>query len=692
MIVKSGGAGLMASRIETPTRFGITMTSRRLLPLAVPSARRGLSVVLVVVMALTVSAGAASAAVDDPDVDTAADYEYRVDPEAGTVSVTIDLAVTADKPNRDTADGFYQYFFEGYALPIPDVARDITVTDEAGNPLSFGTDDGTEGFLLLEIRFRRNLFYGQTANIVVRYSLPPGQPRSETFVRVNPAYAGFEAWVHPYLEQASVTIVTPNGFMDTSVGSIDSHFTVRGEDDELWFEALDIDAEQFWSLVSLTRDSELTATALEVDGHAIEIRAWPGDEEWVDHVTTNLETGLPILINTVGLDWPVEEELVVLESFSPYLEGYGGWYDWRRRQITIGDELDDHVVMHELAHVWLNERLFGERWITEGLADVLAAEVVETMGQDRPEPPVTALDDPNRLPLARWEYGSGDAEQERWGYAASWTVNRRLADLVGVDTLTEVMGAADNDEISYVGDGEVEPTGFTDGWRRYLDLIENRGRVADDAVAELFTEWVVPPGDRPILEQRDASRAAYAELETAGAPWSPPLAVREAMTAWRFGPADDLMAQAAEVLEIRDTMAERLEPVGAQLPDELEQAYQGAGDLDEVTRLVDRVDAASLELRDAHDGVRGADGMFQWIGALGRGLDGELEEAVDAFEDNDLAEVEATTADIDNVVDDLGRDGVVRSGVAAAALAMVSAGGVVVALRRSRERDVVQVT
>jgi hypothetical protein len=657
-----------------------------------PSARRGLSVLLVVVMALTVSAAAAGAAVDDPDVDTAADYEYRVDPEAGTVSVTIDLTVTADKQTRYTADGYYQYFFEGYALPIPDVARDISVTDQAGNPMSFGTDDRTEGFLLLEIRFRRNLFYGQTANIVVRYSLPPGQPRTETFVRVNPAYAGFEAWVHPYLEQASVSIVTPNGFTDTSVGSIDSRFTVRSEDDELWFEALDIDPEQFWSLVSLTRDSELTATALEVDDHAIEIRAWPGDQEWVDHVTTNLEKGLPALIDTVGLDWPVEDELVVLESFSPYLEGYGGWYDWRRRQITIGDELDDHVVMHELAHVWLNERLFDERWITEGLADVLAAEVVKAMGQDRPEPPVTALGDPARLPLALWEYGSGDAEQERWGYAASWTVSRRLADLVGVDTLTGVMQAADGDEISYVSDGEVEPTVFTDGWRRYLDLIENRGRVGDGAVVELFTEWVVPPGERPILERRDASRAAYAELETAGDPWSPPLVVREAMTAWRFGPADDLMAEATGVLETRDTMVERLEPVGAELPDELEQAYQGAEDLDELARLVDRVDAASLELRDAYDGVRGADGVFERIGALGRDLDGELAAAVDAFEDNDLAEVEATTGDIDATVDALGRDGVVRSGVAVVALALLGGGGAVVARRRRLDRGVDRVT
>lgn len=663
------------------------MTPPQLLSMARSIARRGLSIVLIVVIGLTASSGAAAAAVDDPDLDTSADYEYRVDPETGTVSVSIDLSVTADKPNRNTDDGYYEYFFEGYALPVPDVARDITVTDRAGNPLSFDADDSPEGFLLLEIRFRRNLRYRQTANVVVQYFLPPGQPRSKSFVRINPAYAGFEAWVHPYLEQASISIVTPYGFMDTSVGSVGSRFTVRGEDDELRFEATDVDPEQFWSLVSLTRDSELTSAELEVEGHSVEIRSWPGDDEWVDHVITNLEKGLPVLIDTMGLDWPVDDELVVMESFSPYLEGYGGWYDWRRRQITIGDELDDHVVMHELSHVWLNDRLFSERWIIEGLADVLAAEVVEAMGQDRPTPPTTVLGDPHSVPLSDWEHGSGDTEQEEWAYGASWTVTRKLADVVGVESLTEVMQAVDDDEISYPGDATVESTAFSNGWRRYLDLIENRGLVADDRVVELFTDWVVTPDDLPSLEQREASRAAYAELEQAGARWAPPLAVRAAMTTWLFGKADELMVAAADLLDIRDTMVERLEPVGASLPGELEETYQRADhEMAEAARLVGEADAASMELRQAHDGVEGANGVFERVGAIGRDLDSELAAAVDAFEANDLGEVAARTDKIDDTVAELGRDGLVRSGVVAMALVAVGGGGTLIARRRRRGR------
>ncbi|MCP3910813.1 MAG: hypothetical protein GY745_18820 [Actinomycetia bacterium] len=39
---------------------------------------------------------------------------------------------------------------------------------------------------------------------------------------------------------------------------------------------------------------------------------------------------------------------------------------------TTVDEVDEQLTLHELSHVWFNDSLFDQRWITEGLADEVA--------------------------------------------------------------------------------------------------------------------------------------------------------------------------------------------------------------------------------------------------------------------------------------------------------------------------------
>lgn len=630
-----------------------------------------------------------AAVIDDADVDTEADYLYRVDPADGQVEVTIELSVTADKPNRTTSSGYFQYFFDGTFLAIPAEVGDLAVTDGAGQALEFEIDDSVPDIIQLLIDFRRNLFYRETTEVIISFTLPGGAARGDELTRVNGAYAGFQAWVDPRLEAASLTVITPPGFVDRSTGSEAFAPGERrdGPDgDEVWFVAEDIDPEFQWASVSMARDEALVTTEFEVDVDAddpeeasFDVLAWPGDREWSDFVTDNLDAGLPLLAEEIGLPWPLDEDLTVIESYDPYLNGYAGWYDVRSAEIEIGDVLDSHVMFHELSHVWFNGNLFEERWITEGLADEFGAEVVEALGDERPTPPRTSSSAPATIPLNRWQAQTDDVDEEEWAYGASWTVTKAMVDLVGIESLSAAAQAAARNEIAYLGEGAPETEMVAPDWRFYLDLIENRGGVDGDEVTDLFEEWVIAPGEIGELADRAVSRERYAALAETGQgggvgendeAWAPPLAVRRALARWDFDRADDLMVDAGDLLERR---AEAVEVLGdvegllpewageVDLPERLEAAYEtAADDLEDATEEADQVVAAAKELRDSGEAVEAATSPLQRIGAIGSDHRGDLALAATEFEAGDLDGAVATADGIEADVEQLSQRGLLR--------------------------------
>ena len=108
--------------------------------------------------------------------------------------------------------------------------------------------------------------------------------------------------------------------------------------------------------------------------------------------------------------------------------------------IEIGDELDQQVILHELAHVWFNDSLFSGRWINEAFADQSAALAMAAAGEEQPQPEAIEADDPGRLKLNDWSDPDLQAEvsddQERYGYNASWAVLDAITDEIGVDGFT----------------------------------------------------------------------------------------------------------------------------------------------------------------------------------------------------------------------------------------------------------------
>ena len=62
-----------------------------------------------------------------------------------------------------------------------------------------------------------------------------------------------------------------------------------------------------------------------------------------------LSTGVPALVKRIGLPWPVAGSLTVTEVSSALLEGYAGFYSPEKHAITISEDLDPLVIVHEAA-------------------------------------------------------------------------------------------------------------------------------------------------------------------------------------------------------------------------------------------------------------------------------------------------------------------------------------------------------
>ncbi|MCP5025191.1 MAG: M1 family metallopeptidase [Actinomycetia bacterium] len=612
-----------------------------------------------------------SALVENPDLDTGGSYLYDVRADEGRVVVTVDLSITADKPNQSVRGGYRQFYFDGYLFPIPAEAEDVVVTDGAGRDLEFDRELDSDLVHTLVIEFRRNLLYRQTAEIQVSYSLSSGAPRSDNPTRVNPAYVALDLWTAPLLEEAEVKVILPNGFeSNEGFGEILQRQRVDGV---VHFDATDVDPEDFWAYVSIANTEALESHEIELDGFAVTVRSWPGDSQWADTVTTTVEEALPELIELVGEPWPSTLALTIRESYSPTLAGYGGWYDEDARRIEIGEDVDERLVLHELGHVWFNDSLFDQRWITEGLADEFAAHVVENRGGADTDPPPTSLLDASARSLNRWSRFMSDPEDEEWGYNASWTVMHAIAEEVGFPTIAAAVASAEAGTIPYEGGLEPEPGQGRHDWRFLLDLLENHGSVTDDAVRELFEEWVLTDSEARELEARGESRVTYFDLMDAAGDWAIPVAVRLPMSNWDFDEADELMADAAEILDGRDQLVVDLEVVGAALPDSVETAFESAEDgFTETTETLEDVAAAAGEIGTAHELATASPSLFERVGLLGVDLDAELGDAIEAFEAGDLDRSGDEAAEIEDLLELADRDGKLRVGAVA--------GGVVILL------------
>ena len=142
-----------------------------------------------------------------------------------------------------------------------------------------------------------------------------------------------------------------------------------------------------WAVVSLRDPSRTDERSVEVNGVALLLDGFQDDPGWSRFVAKQVTKGIPALEKLVGAKWPGGLERI-REDASPSVYGYDGWFDPTDDEIVIGERLDSDLIFHELSHAWVNGERFDDRWVSEGLAQVLAERAVEATGgtpYDAPE-------------------------------------------------------------------------------------------------------------------------------------------------------------------------------------------------------------------------------------------------------------------------------------------------------------------
>ena len=326
------------------------------------------------------AAPVALAAPDELDVRTTA--RYVVDPGTHRVRVIVDLMAFNSKPTVTGGGTVTRYFFDGVNLGVQPEAVRLKATQD-GEPIRLKVVN-RDGYRLATVRFRERIYFQEAARVRLTFDLPAGEPRSDSDVRVGTAFATFVAWA--FGDEGTVRVEVPARYRVDHSGDTLEPVSGSGGSMQVLTGATD-DPIAWYAQVNATDDAALTNDRLTLaDGEPVVIHAWPEDSRWRTRVRTLLRDGVPELARRIGLPWPVDGPLSVVEVHTPVLEGYAGFYDQASDEITISEDLDDLTIVHEASHAWFNKRLFTERWIGEGLADEYAWRVLTRPGSQGRRP------------------------------------------------------------------------------------------------------------------------------------------------------------------------------------------------------------------------------------------------------------------------------------------------------------------
>jgi hypothetical protein len=638
------------------------------------------------------TAGTASAA--DDFLRLQADTTYRVDATHRVVHVRIDWDATNLQPNtvRRTSTGTItsRYYYDRILFAVPLEARSVRAAS-GGSALPTSVRARTR-YREVTVRMPR-LFYRGSRAIRVDFDLPSGKPRSNSDTRVGPAFTTFTAWAWGDDGRGTVRIILPRGFDDSGYGE-DVRKHAFQDRVELTTGTIRKPLEWYWVVIA-DRPSALTDLRIRPADRPIVVHAWPEDTAWRDRVAAVLKDGLPVLEDLIGLQWPVTSDLEITEVHTPLLHGYAGFYDTATDDITMSEDLDEQTILHETSHAWFNGDLLRDRWLDEGLAEYFADRArtklaltggfapTETESNAAGHFPLNAWPDPSRIDDDQTE------AQETFGYAASYTVIKRIADEIGDDGMRAVLAAVDADQTAYVGDGAPETTGKTPDWKLFLDLVDEVGAAKE--ADGLFERWVVSPDDALLMRTRKAAREDYAALDGAGGEWAVPAGIRSQMSLWRFADAEKLIDAAEPVLGLRDDLAAASDELGVTTPGDLEAPFEAATkatDFVPITAtLEDRIDATTA-VASARDALAAPRAPLAELGLVGETPNSGYTAARSALSAGDVAGATAgvaATLAVLAAAESVGTTRAIVIGVVAAAVLLLLI-ALVVVLRRRRRR------
>jgi len=378
----------------------------------------------------------------------------------------------------------------------------------------------------------------------------------------------------------SVTVVFPAGFnIDVTAPGLKEPTTDAAGNVVYETGPLD-DPLKFFAYFVADRPSDLAETPLTVtiDGQAVPIalRAWPDDPTWAKRVGSLLNRGLPALGTSIGLPWSIGRPLVIQEAVSRSNTGFAGRYNPSAGTIEIAYYAGTFVILHEAAHAWFDGSLLADRWASEGFASWYAIQAAKAIGEKGVTgDPLTPALEKLRVPLNAWgPAGSVTGDAEEAEYASALKLAGLIAERAGPG-LSDVWQTIQARRAAYQPTGtggSPETTDAAPDWRGLLDLLEDG---TGTSFTDLWTTWVIRPAEAQLLTDRAAARTRYEAVRTRAGAWRLPKIVRDAMRAWQFDQANELLAGAERALDDRDAVAAAAQKAGLTAPATMQTDFEG---------------------------------------------------------------------------------------------------------------------
>jgi hypothetical protein len=593
---------------------------------------------------------------------------YVVEPEARRALVSVEVTFTNTTP--DPAGQFS--LFPSVELAIHDTATDVAATDDEGDlEVTAAARDGVN---VATVTLRDPLRFEEAATFRLTYTLPDG-PGPQ--LRIRPSIVVLPIW--SFGTSGTVSVELPS---DYTVRADGDPLTARREGAASILESGAIaDPTKWLALVSADRATSyetLKGSADLVSGSlAIEVRAFADDVAWGEAARDLLVRALPLLEQSIGIGDTPKGPLIVIESppsataeARPSIEP----------EIRVGFDEPPFTLLHQAAHLWIDDSLLADRWSREGLASYMAGVVAAELKIAAPYDPIKRRDEQAAaaVPLATWQ----DTSLDGYGYPASWAFFSDLAAEVGEAPITAALsriasGRGAYDERLTTAEGvDPEPAGT----RQLLDQLE---LTSGADLAPRFVAAVLGTNAQPEIDARAAARTAYAALEARAGEWGTSTPVRAAMEDWRFGDATDEIAAARRWLDERDALLADIDAAGLSVPSRLRDRYQQSGGGSEAR---DELEAERAVVDAYRSGIEAASAEHSFLARIGLAggvaPDESLASANDLFAEGDLRGASDAIAAARERLDSADTAGLLRllSGLAAVALII----GVVIVLLRRR--------
>ncbi len=684
--------------------------------------RPGTLVVSALVVALTFAlvapvAGllpAAPARAAATDLTLVTDAIYTVDPEHDRARVSISIVASNHLKETRTK----RYYFDHAFLAVPSGTSGFRIT--GASHASVRVAKRRSSSTLLRINFGSRLYGGKSRTLKLTFNLVDRGGATDRQLRIGPGFVTLPVWAYASTgaRGSTVRVRFPAGYdVTVELGHFRDRSRTSAGGTELasgpisspltWFAYVNGQSEPVYAETAISVDAGTQSVPLT-------IRAWANDSAWAKRTRSLFERALPALREDIGIDWPASQPTVVQEAANRSADAYAGTYDPASRTIEVAYWADPLVAIRQAAHGWFNGNLLADRWANEGFASLYATRVAgslgvadsggssasdgsssatDTAGSDT----TAAATSPSRLaealkvdpqPLNAWTAASDppDRASEAYGLAASAALAAAIRERAGDEALRRVWSDIAAGVGAYqppAGTGS-EPEGISGApdWRGLLDLLETE---TGQDFTDLWRTWVLRSDELPLLDARATARLEYEQTLAVAGDWSLPRRIRDALRAWQFDAARQLMADARNVIAEHHAVQQLAAHDGLTLPATMRQPFE-AGLFSEAAGLAQDDRNAILAVDQAERAREDATDVLTQIGMLGENPDVDLYDARRALAAGDLDQTLSSANAAYRAWTDAWQEGRRRALLAVAVLATILVLGSTIFERARRAR------